>query len=1062
MLGRRTAARPGRSPAAALRALLALVVLLALCVGIPMALVALTPTAFPHGVPGSAELWSALTRRDDGTLFLAVLTLAAWVGWAAFAVAVLLEIPAQLRGVPAVRVRGLGVQQSLAGGLVTAVLAMVLVPSAAGAAVRPPVTGSPASGPSAVPVVAEASAAPGAVREIPAPSVAASTSADSTSPSGAREVHVVRPGDTLWDLAAEHLGDGSQWRRIADLNYDRAQPGGGHLDRRHTLQPGWRLEMPVAQRAIGDRATEHVVRRGETLSGIAEHELGDASRYPELSRATQGVRQPDGRHLTDPDRIYPGWHVMVPGAHTAPGRAHIATPGNSGAEKPGVEPLDPSWGQAPEHPSGDARPELAGRTAAALRASATTTPSDRHGLSAADGEEADVLGIRTVTGTGGLLAASLVALLGARRARQRHRRRPGERIPLPAGGAAATEAALRAVADPAGLSHVDLALRNLAAAHRADGGTLPALRAARLTASHLELYLTEVATLPSPWIATSDPTVWAMTHEELRAWPEVDMRAPYPALVTVGHDLEGAHVLVDLERVTALGLEGSPTDTLPVLAALAVELATSPWADDLLVTLVGCLPELPSTVATGRLRHVERVEQLVADLEGRALDVERVLRESGVEDLGAARGTGLAHEAWSPEIVLMTQEVPPRLKARLEEVLYRVPRVGLAAVTGGTSGLGEWRLRLEGDGGFARLDPPGLTLRPQRLAGAEYEHVLDVMRLSDADPVPGPDWGARLPVGEPGLSELPEALAATRPADVRLHPAPAPDVPTQVDASRAVDLGERSQQGSDRLVPSLGTAPAVRLFGPVTVVGATGPEPVVVKDGRAVANHLGRATALVAFLACTPEGATTEQVGAALSPVRRLSPATIWSLASRTRKWLGNDPDGVPYYPRTPDAGAHRLHPAVRTDWSRWVELVGDDAATTPTERLVEALELVSGRPFDGVVERHYAWAEPVRQEMTAAVVDVAHEVARRALTSGDAATARQASRVGRRVDPVNELLWRDGLRAEYVAGNREAQRRLVDQLLALADELDGDLEPETEQLLAELESRATPARAAP
>jgi nucleoid-associated protein YgaU len=1059
MPGRRTAARPGRSPGAALRAMLALVVLLALCVGIPVALVALAPTSFPHGMPAPAELLSALTRRDDGSLFLAMLTLAAWVGWATFAVAVLLETPAQVRGVPAVRVRGLGVQQSLAGGLVAAVLAMVLVPSAAEAAVRPSASGgAPASGPSAGGVVAGAPAAPGAVR---APAEAAASAA-SMSPASSGKVHVVRAGDTLWDLAAEYLGDGSQWRRIADVNYDRAQPGAGHLDRSHTLQPGWRLELPAVLRPPGHEVHDHVVRGGETLSGIAAQELGDASRYRELARATEGVRQPDGRHLTDPDLIYPGWRVKVPGGHAMPSPPpHVATPGAHGGGVPDVDPLDPSWGQAPDQASRDDPPEQVGRTAAPLRASATPEPSDRHGFPAEDADEAEVLDVRTATGTGALLAASLVVLLGARRARQRHRRRPGQRIPLPAHGAAATEAALRVVADPAGLAHVDLALRNLAATHRAAGRALPGLRAARLTASHLELYLTEVATLPSPWIPTSDPTVWAMTHEELRAWPEVDMRAPYPALVTVGHDLEGAHVLIDLEQITALGLEGSEADTLPVLAALAVELATSPWADDLLVTLVGCLPELPATVATGRLRHVERVEQLVADLEGRALDVERVLRESGVDDLTAARGTGLADDAWSPEIVLMTHDVPPPLRARLEDVLYRVPRVGLAAVTGGTPGLGEWRLRLDGDGSTARLDPPGLTLRPQRLAGTEYEHLLDVLHLSDADPVPGPDWGARLPAGEPALADLPVPSRANPPVDVRHLPSAAPDVPVQVDASRAVEPGEGPEQVVGDVLRLPGRAPAVRLFGPVAVVGATGPEPVVVKDGRAVANHLGRATALVAFLACTPQGATTEQVGAALSPVRRLSPATIWSLASRTRKWLGNDPDGVPYYPRTPDAGAHRLHPAVRSDWSRWLELVGGDAAATAGERLVEALELVSGRPFDGVVERHYAWAEPIRQEMVAAVVDVAHEVARRALASGDAATARQASRVGRRVDPANELLWRDGLRAEYVAGNRAAQRRLVDQLLALADELDSDLEPETEQLLAELERRVTPGRAA-
>jgi hypothetical protein len=381
----------------------------------------------------------------------------------------------------------------------------------------------------------------------------------------------------------------------------------------------------------------------------------------------------------------------------------------------------------------------------------------------------------------------------------------------------------------------------------------------------------------------------------------------------------------------------------------------------------------------------------------------------------------------------MAHDVPPPMRDRLEQVLYRLPRVGLAAVTGGGSGLSEWRLRIGPDGQEARLDPPGVTVRPQRLAGAEYEHVLEVLHLTDADPVPGPAWAANLPAGEA-----------------------APPVPVP-----AVEPEEQSGRAVADVVMLPGRAPAVQLFGSVAVVGATGPEPVVVKDGRAVANHLGRATALVAFLACTPQGATTEQVGAALSPVRRLSPATIWSLASRTRKWLGSDADGVPYYPRTPDAGAHRLHPAVRTDWSRWLELVGPDASTTPTERLVDALALVHGRPFDGVTEKHYTWAEPIRQEMVASVVDIAHEVARRALAGGDPATARRASLVGRGVDPVNELLWRDALRAEHAAGNREAQRRLLDQLYALADDLDVDLEPETEHLVAELEGRIAPARAA-
>jgi hypothetical protein len=199
----------------------------------------------------------------------------------------------------------------------------------------------------------------------------------------------------------------------------------------------------------------------------------------------------------------------------------------------------------------------------------------------------------------------------------------------------------------------------------------------------------------------------------------------------------------------------------------------------------------------------------------------------------------------------------------------------------------------------------------------------------------------------------------------------------------------------------------------------------------------------------------------ALSPVRRLTPSTVWSLASRTRKWLGSDPEGRPYFPRTSGAGAATLHPAVRTDWSDWLGLVGQDAAATPLSQLVEALALVRGRPFEVVVERHYAWAEPLRQEMVAGIVDVSHEVVRRALLVPDAVAARRAVVVGRLVDPTNELLWRDAVRIEYCFGSRESRKRLVDQLYALADDLETDLEPETEQLIEDLQSVGTPRVAA-
>jgi nucleoid-associated protein YgaU len=1050
---KRATTRPGVGPGGppmggtrrALQATGAVIVLLALCAGIPLALLTLTSTSFPRRVPTMDSVLHGLTGGDDGTLFLAVLTLAAWAGWATFVVAVLVEIPAQVRGVPPLRVRGLGAQQTLAGGLVAAALAVVLVPTAASAAERP----VSAVGTRARPVVAAAPATPGKVSALEGAREAERPHVSSPQADVDRAEYLVRPGDTLWDIAAARLGDGAHWRQIAALNYGRPQPDGDALDRDHVLRPGWRLALPAASGPVHQR----VVRAGDTLSAIAEEELGDAGRYPDLVRATEPLLQPSGVHLTDADVIYPGWRIEVPedGGRVSPpaGSApaarvaprtppSTAPPGVGPAPTPasvtGTGPLDPGWGAVGSPTQG------VGHSAAA----AVAVPPGSGVVEDAGGTDAfldEILEVRTLAGTGGLLAACLLLLLSARRARQQRLRRPGERLPMPAEAVQQTESRLRAVADRAAVESVDLALRALAAEHRAAGRPLPSVRSARLTASHLELYLTEVANLSAPWVATSDPTVWAMTHDELSAQLETDTRAPFPSLVTVGQDLEGAHVLVDLEQLTALAIEGTPEETLPLLAAMAVELGTS-------------LPELPETVASGRLRHVERVEQLIADLEGRARDVERVLRDAGVDDLASARGKGVADDAWSPEIVLLADDVPSPLRERLEHVLYQVPHVGLAAVTSGTA-LGEWRLRL-GDAGLARLDPVGLTLRPQRLVGEEYEDVLDLLRTADADPVPGPTWAAAIPSGEPALAAL-KAPSLVPPPVVATIDVPSGVNPIDGEPAQIVDEASASGEGADAGVMRLRARPPyVRLLGKVEVLHAAGPEPVSLKDGKAVASHLGRATALVAYLACRPQGATVDQVAEALSPVRRLSPSTIWSLASRTRKWLGSDADGDPYFPRTSDAGSNRLHPAVRTDWQDWLDLVGADAAATPTPHLVQALALVRGRPFEGVSERHFAWAEPLRQDILAGVVDVAHEVARRALEIPDAALARKAATVGRIVDPANEMLWRDALRAEYVAGSREGQRRLVEQVYALADDLESDLEPETEQLIAELDRWST------
>ena len=80
------------------------------------------------------------------------------------------------------------------------------------------------------------------------------------------------------------------------------------------------LDQPIAlMSATSDSANEaagaeetYTVARRDTLWRIAEVHLGDPFRWPELFALNQGRPQPDGRILTDPNLIRPGWVLTLP------------------------------------------------------------------------------------------------------------------------------------------------------------------------------------------------------------------------------------------------------------------------------------------------------------------------------------------------------------------------------------------------------------------------------------------------------------------------------------------------------------------------------------------------------------------------------------------------------------------------------------------------------------------------------------------------------------------------------------------------------------------------------
>jgi DNA-binding SARP family transcriptional activator len=95
-------------------------------------------------------------------------------------------------------------------------------------------------------------------------------------------------------------------------------------------------------------------------------------------------------------------------------------------------------------------------------------------------------------------------------------------------------------------------------------------------------------------------------------------------------------------------------------------------------------------------------------------------------------------------------------------------------------------------------------------------------------------------------------------------------------------------------------------------------------------------------------------------------------------------------------------------------------------------------------------------QEMIAEIVDVCHELAERALRSGDFRGAQRAALRGLDIEPGCELLWRDRLKAETRLGTRSSVLALIAKLRDLAGELGGDLEDESVALIEEIERSTT------
>jgi len=306
-----------RTPGDVIRGLLAVIALAAFVIGVPAALLAVAPWSIPQGLPTWDAAIEAMTRPDDGTLLLGAIQVIAWVAWAAFTASVIAELVAAARHVNVPRIPLLGGAQRLAATLVTTagLLLVTSSPLMSTAAAGEAVAASPSVAPVEVPDH-DASLAP-AVLPTAVPSLAERHTPESAS----GPTITVQRGDTLWDLAERHLGDGHRYTEILAMNLGHPQADGRALDDAHWIYPGWQLRLPRDATGLepanaaalpGDASSTYTVERGDTLWDIAGEHLGDPTRYPEIVTLNQGVPQPDGGVLTDADLIESGWNLALP------------------------------------------------------------------------------------------------------------------------------------------------------------------------------------------------------------------------------------------------------------------------------------------------------------------------------------------------------------------------------------------------------------------------------------------------------------------------------------------------------------------------------------------------------------------------------------------------------------------------------------------------------------------------------------------------------------------------------------------------------------------------------
>ncbi|MEP9385542.1 LysM peptidoglycan-binding domain-containing protein [Nocardioides cheoyonin] len=1074
-----------------LRGVAALVVLAALLVGAPLVLIAWLGNPWP---PGG---WAEVQLLTDRTLYGA-LAVIGWIAWAWMAGCIVVEALSTIRSI---RVRGLaatihrstvdgqagfsaGPPQQLARLLVTWVAALGIGASTVATA-----------------GAATAAATPGGHVDHTGTHAAPAAQAQPGENTAQRPSVTTSEPTTLWKLADTHLGDGGQWRQLLEANRGTTLSDGTTLaSGTQTIPAGSTIHLPAGSRT----PVKDVVEPGDSLSLIAQQDLGDANQWPALYEANKEVVG------DNPDLIYPGQVLVIPGASPTPqgdrqpapqtdpqvqdraprhrddqpGHDSDAAPGtNGGAADPEQrrdgeepdgaghsqvpEPADPGTSTAPVIPIRPSQHEEAGTPD--QESAATVEPSD-------SSEVGGISPLSALLATAGTFAVGMMGLFVYNRRRLMRQRPLGQTIAsVPAAVADVEQEALEYGAEAQkDVVFLDRALRYVAASCKVAGSPLPQLGAAVLGEEDLTLLFTQpaAAQVPDGWEASDDARAWMLSRDTYLEDELDEQPAPYPALVSIGQGDSGHTWYLDLETLGTCGIAGGPDQVAGLTRFWVSELALNEWAKGCEVLVAEPFGAEMVALNPERVRQVDRAAALA-----RAAAVTREVDEVEQNldaDLLTRRRDGLVLDSTNPVVVVVDSRPEGELAAGLEDrARCRVvvvhgeeesPAVELRA--DGTAYLPMWGISVEAFsmtkeqaelGGQVSATLRGLGYEPVPNTATDdgplgkYARADGSLREEYTEPrhTEGGDPSSMLPEAD----EVYLAAGATTAEDLAALARSVPESTRAEIAALDPTLDEDLADWFDETCPR----PKVHLLGPVDVRALNGGDPAAI-------GNRNMAVSLIAYLACQERGVTSERIA---SDFGWSTKKTAENRATDARNLLGKREDGSDWLP---EAGAsdsarrggtptyqlpYQAPGGVLSSAELFIRLRnraerrGDAGGCE--EDLVAALSLVTGTPFEGVPERRFPWLAKTQRHdliLRGTITDTAHILANRGVAAGRTDLVRTACAAARKANPDVDVAWLDEAAVKALEEGPEA----TDEMLRreVVDRYDEDLPERTETILDE------------